>query len=674
MDVSGMLCRLLAVVVIAGGTVAIGTGPAQGAAATQARADAAAVRAVQIRQAGGDWRAAVAPELAGLGVRAITGPLSGLVVASGLRLPEKVEVNGDLVIVADRVEFAGTNPRIVTHGHALTVLPVSGVRIGAAAAGEITIDTSGQPGANGPAGQGGRGGVAGQNGFTGFSAPCPDASAAGGPGFAGFNGEAGFAGGPGTPGRDAGPITLDITDVSNRYRLIANGGQGGAGGSGGAGGAGGKGGDGGAGGGSNSYDCKPGDGGNGGNGANGNFGGPGASGAPGGRGGAISVTFPAGYDRSWITTSVFGGNGGTGGAGGAAGAAGAAGAGGQAGTNGDGKCADPTACLQGMNGSPGSAGQAGLSLGPGFAGSRGPDGTVSINGQVLTLRTDATRYDVGQQPRYTVIGATPNSPICWSSWQDGVPVEGNACYGQQTDGAGAWTGLGPAWTNANLGAWTRRVMVAGQSVDVSFQVGPNIPVTLTVNPTHFQPYTAGTLTLTGPPNRAISWTKSKNGLVYENEVLRGQTDANGRYTETIDSWQSSLAIGTYLTQARVGNKTAQVSYTFGQCAHAWTATKVFAPGEHHFGCKGVLFMQSDGNLVVYNEFGSPKWASNTGGRPGAYAVFQSDGNLVVYTSWGHPIWASNTNSPGGRLDFQGDGNLVIYAWYGAPIWASHTAH
>ena len=88
-------------------------------------------------------------------------------------------------------------------------------------------------------------------------------------------------------------------------------------------------------------------------------------------------------------------------------------------------------------------------------------------------------------------------------------------------------------------------------------------------------------------------------------------------------------------------------------------------------------MQSDGNLVVYDERGAPRWASNTAGRPGSTAAFQGDGNLVVYAPGGQPIWASNTASGDpanvNYLCMQGDGNVVVYKWPRA-VWATNTVH
>ncbi|MFE9118195.1 hypothetical protein [Streptomyces sp. NPDC007172] len=86
-----------------------------------------------------------------------------------------------------------------------------------------------------------------------------------------------------------------------------------------------------------------------------------------------------------------------------------------------------------------------------------------------------------------------------------------------------------------------------------------------------------------------------------------------------------------------------------------------------------LVMQSDGNLVVYDEFNRARWASNTVGQ-GWTARFQTDGNFVVYTASNRPVWASNTDRhPGSRLVVQDDGNVVIYDGSQA-IWATGTNH
>lgn len=100
---------------------------------------------------------------------------------------------------------------------------------------------------------------------------------------------------------------------------------------------------------------------------------------------------------------------------------------------------------------------------------------------------------------------------------------------------------------------------------------------------------------------------------------------------------------------------------------------VLNPGVGFTTKKGALAAQEDGNLVLKDENGRVRWATNTHGNPGAYAVFQEDGNLVVYAGK-QPIWATQTQWRGSYLVLQTDGNLVIYDAGHKPIWASNTGH
>ena len=111
-----------------------------------------------------------------------------------------------------------------------------------------------------------------------------------------------------------------------------------------------------------------------------------------------------------------------------------------------------------------------------------------------------------------------------------------------------------------------------------------------------------------------------------------------------------------------------------------------------------LVMQSDGNLVAYNQSNQPVWNSQTNGNPGAWAVLQTDGNFVIYSSSNIPLWSTGTVQnpnelqyintrlmsgrlyPGQRIStadrrntlvLQTDGNLVLYG-DGVPLWATGT--
>ncbi len=81
-------------------------------------------------------------------------------------------------------------------------------------------------------------------------------------------------------------------------------------------------------------------------------------------------------------------------------------------------------------------------------------------------------------------------------------------------------------------------------------------------------------------------------------------------------------------------------------------------------------LQIDGNFVVYRD-SEPIWATNTVDSKAEYIYLQRDGNLVLYTYDGVSIWASQTASarPADNyvLQLQDDGNLVICR-DGIPIW------
>jgi hypothetical protein len=93
-----------------------------------------------------------------------------------------------------------------------------------------------------------------------------------------------------------------------------------------------------------------------------------------------------------------------------------------------------------------------------------------------------------------------------------------------------------------------------------------------------------------------------------------------------------------------------------------------------FSEKALLLMQTDGNLVIYDEARRARWASNTVGE-GGFAMFQQDGNFVVYSPANSPVWASNTCCWGGNyLSVQNDGNVVVYTSFGLALWATGTNH
>ncbi|MFD9289153.1 mannose-binding protein [Streptomyces sp. NPDC060030] len=84
-----------------------------------------------------------------------------------------------------------------------------------------------------------------------------------------------------------------------------------------------------------------------------------------------------------------------------------------------------------------------------------------------------------------------------------------------------------------------------------------------------------------------------------------------------------------------------------QVNQAWTTNRI------------KMVMQTDGNLVVLNEFGKPIWAAMTFGQ-NHRAIFQPDGNLVIHNGDDRPIWASKTHDhPGAQLVLRADGRVVV---------------
>lgn len=56
---------------------------------------------------------------------------------------------------------------------------------------------------------------------------------------------------------------------------------------------------------------------------------------------------------------------------------------------------------------------------------------------------------------------------------------------------------------------------------------------------------------------------------------------------------------------------------------------------------GRLYMQPDGNLVIYDIHGYPLWSSQTEGHPEATLILEDRGSLVIYDKGGRPIWQSS---------------------------------
>jgi len=78
----------------------------------------------------------------------------------------------------------------------------------------------------------------------------------------------------------------------------------------------------------------------------------------------------------------------------------------------------------------------------------------------LSLTIDTPYQVVGGAPKFTLIGAPPGATILWSSYKDGVATaEFNASYGQAVEANGTSRLDGGAWTDADIGTWTKEVLI-----------------------------------------------------------------------------------------------------------------------------------------------------------------------------------------------------------------------
>lgn len=106
----------------------------------------------------------------------------------------------------------------------------------------------------------------------------------------------------------------------------------------------------------------------------------------------------------------------------------------------------------------------------------------------------------------------------------------------------------------------------------------------------------------------------------------------------------------------------------------WTAETVSAPSvlevKQAWTTNRIrMVMQTDGNLVVYNEKGKPLWASMTFGE-NHRAIFQQDGNLVIHNGDNRPIWASRSHGhEGAQLVLRPDAKVVI-VHNGRVVWST----
>ncbi len=149
-------------------------------------------------------------------------------------------------------------------------------------------------------------------------------------------------------------------------------------------------------------------------------------------------------------------------------------------------------------------------------------------------------------------------------------------------------------------------------------------------------------------------------------------------------WNSQLPVlRQQNAQLRAAREAAQLR-TSGPITHeAFACGHDLVPGDRMLPGQAVaspdgrfrLIYQTDGNLVLYrNDAGQnvPLWATGTDGRALGVVVMQRDGNLVMYDEDNNVLWASGTNgAEDARLRVQSDGNVVLHIG-DRQIWETRT--
>ncbi|MFI1052184.1 protein kinase [Streptomyces griseoruber] len=110
----------------------------------------------------------------------------------------------------------------------------------------------------------------------------------------------------------------------------------------------------------------------------------------------------------------------------------------------------------------------------------------------------------------------------------------------------------------------------------------------------------------------------------------------------------------------------------------WTTLTVrhdqqLMPGESWQTNRTTMTMQTDGNLVIYDEDHHRRWSSGTSGT-GYRAIMQADGNLVVYNKDTFGVWSSVTSGHDGAYLYFGTDGDVSVVYQGTTLWSAGTRH
>ncbi|WP_159401048.1 hypothetical protein [Streptomyces sp. NRRL B-24484] len=164
-----------------------------------------------------------------------------------------------------------------------------------------------------------------------------------------------------------------------------------------------------------------------------------------------------------------------------------------------------------------------------------------------------------------------------------------------------------------------------------------------------------------------------NFVVYR----QGRSDPGGALWSSRTWGNPGSYVGIINDTLYIGGASGVAWQGFSNTIYGNTVTGMMWPKTFAESASVWLFMQADGNLVLYRKRdGAALWSSGTWNHPGAYALV-SGGRLTVNTS-SRQLWSSRSGDlrEASYLKVQDDANVVVYRQGrsdpGGAIWSTRT--
>ncbi|WP_293992289.1 protein kinase [Streptomyces sp.] len=232
--------------------------------------------------------------------------------------------------------------------------------------------------------------------------------------------------------------------------------------------------------------------------------------------------------------------------------------------------------------------------------------------------------------------------------------------GKGTGRRRVWAILAGTAVIATVGLTTRSVFEADSAVDTRSRAGAGSTVTA-------EPYGTSSATTSPSPHRAPAVPASS------------ASSASPAPSAALSS-SPSAGIGAEATKKAVPSGQAADPHPSEvvSASPEWTTLTVrhdqqLMPGESWQTNRTTMTMQTDGNLVIYDEDHHRRWSSGTSGT-GYRAIMQADGNLVVYNRDTFGVWSSVTSGHDGAYLYLGTDGDVSVVYKGATLWSAGTQH